>query len=238
MGKKSLLLIAGGVVSIFLTGCAMWNLKVSQPVSQSASGVMIKIPGICPVLIPCSDQIVTFARLGDDDLISSEIYQTSTMKNNHYYLLNARPGKYVAVAATYSRGTSIGGSAGNISGVITRVFGENILFSSELVEKTKIELLPGSLAIMGEFDFSVDGRMALAPSASQFLKNADSVQAHYAKAIDSEMESRGAMSSIKFYRGTLKSVGTDPGSKQKLLELARKHIGAEGWESQLANSKM
>lgn len=238
MSKKSLLLIVGVVISSFLMGCITGNVKVSQPESQSASGIVIKISEICLPLMPCSDQTVTFAKLGDDGIISSELYQTSVMKNNHYYLLNAKPGQYVAVAATYSRKTSIGVSAEDINGRVTRVFGENILFSKALIEKTKIELMPGSLAIMGEFDFGIDGRMALAPSASKFLKDADSVQAHYAKAIDSEMEFRGAMSSIKFYRGTLKSANTDAGSKKTLLETAKKHIGTEGWSSQLMNSKM
>ncbi len=188
--------------------------------------------------MPCSDQILTFSKLGDDGIISSELYQTSVVKNNHYHLLNVEPGTYVVVAASYSRGASLSAAAGNVRVGVTRVFGENILFSRDLLEKTKIELRPGHLAIMGEFDFGIDGRMALAPSAAQFLKAADSVQAHYAKAIDPELESRGMTSSIKFYRGTLKSVSADTNSKEKLLEAAKKHIGAEGWDSQLANAKM
>lgn len=238
MNRKSVLLVVSVIVSVFLAGCMTGNVKVSQPTSQSASGIVIKIPGICPALLPCSNRIVTFAKLDNDGIISSELHQTSVMKDNHYYLLNAEPGMYVAVAATYSRGVGIGASSGNVSVGVVRTFGENILFSRDLVEKTKIELKPGSLAIMGEFDFGIDGRMALAPSASQFLKDADAVQAHYAKALDVEMESRGATSSIKFYRGTLKSVSVDTNSRKKLLETARKHIGAEGWERQLTNTEM
>lgn len=239
MNKKPVLLITGLMISISLAGCMAGNVKVSQPESQVAAGIVIKIPGICPPLIPCSNQTVTFAKLGEnDEIISSEIYQTSIMRSNHYYLLNAKPGKYVAVAASYSRSAGVGGSMGNVSGIVTRTFGDNILFSSELVKKTEVELMPGSLAIMGKFDFGINGRMAIVSSASKFLKDADSVQAHYAKAIDSEMESRGATSSIKFYRGTLKSVSTDTNAKQKLLESAEKHIGAGGWSSQLTNSKI
>ena len=238
MNKRGVLLVTG-IICVLLAGCMAGTVTIPQPASQSASGIVLKIPGICPALMQCANQTVTFARLDDgNNIISNELYQTSIMQSDHYYLLNARPGKYVAVAATYSRGTGISGFTGKVSGEVDRVFGENILFSEALVRKTMVEIVPGSLVVMGAFDFGIDGRMALAPSAAQFIKNADAVQLHYAKAIDPDMESRGATSSIKFYRGTLKLTNNDAGTKRKLLESASRHIGTGGWDSQITSSQL
>ena len=238
MNKKITLLGISLLVPILLVGCAS-NIKVTQPTSSSAAGVAIKIPSSCIPLLPCASPTVTFARLGEDgNILSDETYQTTIMKADHYYLLNVKPGTYVAVAAAYSRGMSTSTSSGNVTVGIKRTFGENILFSEELVRQTKIEVVSGELAIMGEYDFSVEGRMAFAPSAAQFLKNADAVQAHYAKTIDPDMESRGVTSSIKFYRGTFKSSATDTETKQKLLDKANQHIGEEGWNNHITNAKL
>lgn len=235
---RSIKLVSISLISmVIFAGCMAANVKISQPASSVASGIVIKIPRICPPLMPCSNQTVTFARLEGDGIISSDLYQTSTMKSDHYYLLNVEPGTYVAVAATYARELGAGVSGGNISVGFSRAFGENILFSEVLVNKTKTTVAAGEIAVMGEFDFNIEGRMALAPSASQFLKNADSTQAHYAKAIDPEMESRGATSSIKFYRGELKASTVDIEARNKLLESATKHLSDSGWTDQIGNSK-
>lgn len=237
MKNRIVLLGMGLLTSTLLVGC-LSNVKVSQPVSESAAGVAIKIPSSCIPLLPCASPTVTFARLGEDGtILSDEIYQTSTMKDDHYYLLNAKPGTYVAVAAAYARGVSSGASSGNVTVSIKRTFGENILFSEELVKQTKVEVVSGELIIMGEYDFSVEGRMAFAPSAAQFLEHADAVQAHYAKVIDPDMESRGVTSAVKFYRGNFKSANTDAKTKQKLLDKAYQHIGEDGWSNHIINAK-
>jgi len=230
MKRPLFFLITSVVATIFLAGCMPGGVKIDQPTSASSTGVMIKISEICLMLTPCANQNVTFARLADNgDILSDELYQAYIMKSNHYYLLNAQPGTYVAVAASYSRGLNVSTTVGNVTGTAKRVFAENILFSEELVRQTQIEITPGKLAVMGSFSFDIEGRMSFAPSAAQFLKAADSIQTHYAKALDPEMESRGATSGIKFYRGVSPTVLNDAGSKQKLLDKAFDHIGAEGW---------
>jgi hypothetical protein len=231
-------LCAIAALPLFALGCATGGVKVDQPAADAAAAIVIRIPGTCLPLMPCANQTLSFARLKEGGgLIADEIHQTTVVRDDHYYLLNAKPGRYVAVAAAYARGMRTAASLGaGVSVTASRVFGENILFSEALVRQTQVEVRPGTLAVMGEFDFDIDGRMAFAPSAAAFLREADAVQAHYAKALDPEMESRGATSATKFYRGTFKSAQRDAEARRRLLEAAAAHIGAEGWAAQIART--
>jgi hypothetical protein len=226
---------AAMVLPLFLLGCATGNVKVSQPAAESASGIVIRIPSPCVPLMPCANATLTFARLQDDgSVISDEIYRASIVRSDHHYLLNAKPGKYAAVAVAYERGMRTGASlGGGVTVTTSRVFGENILFSEELVRQTLVEVTPGTIAVMGAYDFAVEGRMALAPSATQFMKDADPVQLHYAKALDPQMQSRGATSAIKFYRARFESAQKDSATRQALLKSAERHVGAEGWDKHI-----
>lgn len=226
------ILLAAVVLPLILSGCMAGNVKAPPPSSHDAAGIVIKIPNTCLPLTPCANKTLTFARLqADGEVISDELYHTSLVKGDHYYLLNVTPGRYVAVAATYTRrmnnSTNLGGGAVLTTG---GVFGENILFSDELVRQTQVEVKPGTLAVMGEYDFSIEGRMVFAPSAAQFMKRADQVQLHYARKLDPEMESRGVTSGVKFYRAELESGSRDEETRRKLLGSAEKHIGKEGWD--------
>lgn len=224
---------------LIFAGCATGNIKASPPLADSASAIVIKIPSSCLPLSPCANKTLTFARLnGDGDVISGELYQTSVVRDNHYYLLNAKPGRYVAVAAAYARSMNTNSDlGGGLTFTASRVFGENILFSEELVRQTLVEVAPGSLAVMGEYDYSIEGRMVFAPSAAQFMKDADPVQIHYAKALDPEMETRGVTSAVKFYRAEFKSASRDADTRRKLLESAGKHIGADGWNAHVMRAE-
>ena len=70
------------------------------------------------------------------------------------------------------------------------------------------------------------------------LEKADSIQAYYAKILDPKLETRGATSAQKFYRGDLTSANIKTEAKRELLKSAIIHIGSAGWTSQLDNSKI
>jgi len=208
---------------VICAGCAA--LKVVPPSSPNTAAIAIQIDDICLPLLPCSNQTLTFARLDNSNkLTSAELYSTSVMSNDRYYLLNAKPGTYVAVAASYERTQFF------------RTFKENILFPKAMIAKTQVQVKAGRLAVAGNFEFGVEGRMGMAPSAADFLKSADSQQAHYAKTIDPAMKSRSGASSMKFYRATLGKAHADEKTKRRLIGDAINDIGAKGWKGHIDRS--
>lgn len=231
-------LFAIAALPLFALGCATGNVKVDSPAAEAAAAIVIRIPNTCLPLMPCANKTLSFARLGDGgELIADELYQTTVERDDHYYLLNAKPGRYVAVAAAYARSLRTGAAlGGGVTFRASRVFGENILFSEALVRQTLVEVRPGMLAVMGEFDFDIEGRMGFAPSAAGFMREADKVQLHYAKALDPQMETRGATSAIKFYRGAFKSAQRDAAARRRMLDAAAAHIGADGWGAQIGRA--
>lgn len=225
------------VTALFLAACASTG-KVAAPVSSGSAAVMIKTSSPCVPLMPCLNQTLTFARLSDEGgMLSTELYQTPIAFSNRYYLLNAKPGRYVAVAISYSRSiqssntVAVGSGAVNTS--VSANFSENIIFSEALVKQSLVTVKPGELAVMGEFDVDIQGRMALAPSAAQFLKDADLVQAHYARQLDPELESRGITSRVKFYRGDYGASKRSSDAQASLLKAAGHDIGGQGWHAQI-----
>lgn len=220
-----------------LAGCAT-KTPVAVPEAAASSAVMIKMPNPCMPLQPCKDKRLTFARLTENNnLLSGELHQTDVSFNDHYYLLNAEPGQYVAVAISYSRSTAGSFGSGNVQATFSRTFGENILLSEQAVARSLVTVAEGELAVMGEFDLNIEGRMALVSSASAFLKDADATQAHYAHQLDPELESRGIASSAKFYRGTYQSDDRSEAVREELLMNAAKHIGEQGWSVQVGNAQ-
>ncbi|WP_108124931.1 hypothetical protein [Saccharospirillum mangrovi] len=237
--RKTKLIPATVMVSLLLVlgGCAT-TAPVAEPEAAGSSAVMIKMPNPCMPLMPCKDKRLTFARLTENNnLLSGELYQTAVSFDDHYYLLNAEPGQYVAVAVSYSRGTAGSLGSGNVQATFSRTFGENILLSEEAVERSLVAVAAGELAVMGAFELDIEGRMAIAPSASAFLKDADATQAYYAHQLDPELESRGITSSAKYYRGSYLSDDNSEPVREQLLNNAAKHIGAQGWSIQIGNAQ-
>lgn len=236
--KKMRFFIAAAV-GLALAGCVSTPVQLPQPDAANAGAIVIKIDDICLPLTPCAEQKVIFARLDSGTgLASKELYVSTLQKDDHYYLLNAQPGTYVAVAAGYSRSTNpLAFGGGSTSGTIGRSFAETIYFSQSLIEKTKVRVMPGKLAVVGDFDFDIQGRMSFAPSASDFLKAADRLQVHYAKTVDPQMETRGMTSSIKFYRANLIAAHKNTQLTGEILTAANKHIGAAGWQKHVQTAQ-
>lgn len=228
-------LILGLLVA--LGGCASMA-PVAEPVSPESSAIMIKVPNPCPPLAPCKNKSLTFARLTEDNnLLSGELQQTAVSYDDHHYLLNAEPGQYVAVAISYSRSTTSSMNSGNTQFGFSRTLGETILLSERAVERSLVTVSAGELAVMGAFELNIEGRMSLAPRASAFLRDADATQTHYAYQIDPELENRGVVSSYKYYRGTYQSDDRSEQVLEELLTKATKHIGQQGWSTQIENAR-
>lgn len=221
---------------LILGGCA--TVPAPEPMAPTSSAIMIKVPNPCPPLAACKNKSLTFARLTEDDnVLSGELQQTAVSYDDHYYLLNAEPGQYVAVAISYSRSTTSSMNSGNTQFGFSRTLGETILLSEQAVERSLVTVSAGELAVMGAFELNIEGRMSLAPRASAFLRDADATQTHYAYQIDPQLENRGVVSSYKYYRGTYQSDDRSGPVREELLNKAAKHIGEQGWSAQIGNAR-
>ncbi|MFC1679240.1 hypothetical protein ACFL2T_03405 [Elusimicrobiota bacterium] len=114
----------GGVVGIDLS---LWS------VSNKITDILLGDPH--------SPRSVHFARLdkGDDPLAGKELLESNYVIGSRAYLLNAPPGRYVAVAACADYSTS--------EKLVHNLF----LFPDSIVTNTEAEVSAGSVAFLGEY---------------------------------------------------------------------------------------
>jgi hypothetical protein len=156
---------------------------------------------------------IFFVRLDDDtDAFGADDVIPSNFSNKkQVYLLNAEPGRYVAVAAGL-QGTSapatVGSSAPAGGGVSTSVsysvsFDYQAFFSMEMISETEIEVFPNQMAFMGDF----------LVSTSTKIKKADEAQSHYMRILAPNAVQKGfmarAFSGQAIYTAQLKSAAKD-----------------------------
>lgn len=130
---------------------------VPAPVPQSAHiGIALSSRTLIPLkLFEQNITAIYFARLEDDqsDLISKLPPIPSNAKSgNRFYLLNALPGRYVAVAALEppNVGVTAAGGPGSL-GYVNETPGSYVVFSKPLVALTEVKAEPGRLVFMGNF---------------------------------------------------------------------------------------
>ncbi len=119
---------------------------------------------------------IYFARLeeGQDDFISkSPLIPSNASVGNRFYLLNALPGRYVAVAARGVNANWGPGPAGS-AGSLVRT-GEGlayyIAFSKPLIALTEVKTEPGRLTFMGHFSVRARVQGGVRPRADEVQGN-------------------------------------------------------------------
>ncbi|MCZ6656011.1 MAG: hypothetical protein O7C67_01830 [Gammaproteobacteria bacterium] len=133
---------------------------------------------------------VHFARPAEgEDVLNSEYVVSSNYSNKkQVYLLNAKPGRYVAVAARLSGGGAATG------------FKYEAFFSKDMLSETEVTVVAGELTFMGEFLLQTSTKMA----------EADPVQSYFYRLISPEAARKGflgrAFSGHAPYTATLKNV--------------------------------
>lgn len=162
---------------------------------------------------------VFFVRLGPDvDVFAADnVICSDFSKKKQVYLLNARPGRYVAVAARM-RGS--GGSGGEYK----------VFLDKETIRQTEIEVTPGGVTFMG--DFLVDMKMKMSKS--------DEAQAHYFRLIEPGAARRGFASRTWFgkqymYRGDLVSLDREDSTRSDFLVFAGEKVFDEepAWRARI-----
>jgi len=138
------------LLAILLCGCETVP-PIPEMTRPESSGLGVEVKIGWQALPP--DKIY-FARIDNEDgLLQQQVFTSNHSKEGRAYLLNARPGTYVAVAAYF------------VSGYVQTTW----YFSQRLVELTKVTVQESGFAFMGSYDLS----------ESMGLGGADNVQTHY-----------------------------------------------------------
>ena len=212
-------------VAVLLSGCATTQPipEISNP--QSAA-IAIDVTLTAPIGIFSNkpDQIY-FANIDSGDgLLQQQIIRSNYVRDGRAYLLNARPGTYVAVAAFFSRaGVPAGAPQPGVSvTVATGRSGYTTYFSKELVEHTKVAVLENNFVFMGSY--VVD--------QSTGLDGADAVQTHY-KNVIAPGEATGvlamAFGGTVHYRGALRERKADEQARTEFFQKAKDDLATSGW---------
>lgn len=145
-----------------------------------------------------------FVRLDDGDpLARPYVIQANYFEDGYVYLLNARPGRYAAVAASNRR------KAGTPSEYI-------VYFPAQAIEQTIVELEPGRVAFMGDWAL-------VTPWMPGMGTESDAAQTHYSKLL----MTRG--SGFAHYPGSVEGSDHSDAALMDFLANAHKRLARLGW---------
>lgn len=217
------------IVAIILGGCATTQPipELSQP--QSAGfGIDVSLKAPIGIFSAEPDQIY-FAKIDNEDgLLQQQIVRSNYSKGGRAYLLNARPGTYVAVAAFFSRAGAPAGppSPGFSVSVTTGRSGYTTYFSKELVELTKITVRENDFAFMGSYMVN----------QSVGLEGADGVQTHYKNVIAPGATTSTLLMGLSgdvHYRGTMLERKSDEQARNDFLRNAKEDLAGSAWATRI-----
>jgi hypothetical protein len=203
-----------GVIGLF-AGCASTPQGVADHLAQpQGAALVIDLRTKAPIGIAGPDTVqVFFARIDNaDGLLQQTIVRSNHVKDGRAYLLNARPGTYVAVASLA------------VNSAPRHTF--TTYFPREVVERTRVTV--------GEGEFAAMGSCLLGTSVG--LDGADEVQAHY-KNVIAPGQATGTMamafSGSTHYRGQLIECKSDETGRKDVLQKARGDLAGSGWAARL-----
>jgi len=179
----------------------------------------VKISVLPPARIgSTSASEVYFVRLTEDaDRFHAEsMINSNYSKGSHVYLLNAKPGRYVAVGCSFTMPN--GAQAA-------------VVFDEADIVKTEVEIQPGSVVFMGDID----------AQSSTKTKDSDEAQAHYLRMIAPTAANQTFMARAftghYVYTAVFKTiVRTDPAALEFWTEAGEKHFKNDPeWKSRVRN---
>jgi hypothetical protein len=153
---------------------------------------------------------VYFARVDNaDGLLQQTFIRSNHVRGSRAYLLNARPGEYVAVASVFA-----------VSPVRPSTY--TTYFPRDAIEQTRVTVRAGEMAYMGSH--------LLASSVG--LDGADDAQTHY-KNIIAPGQAGGvlamAFGGAVHYRGALVERRADEGARKAFFQSAREDLAGTRW---------
>lgn len=203
------------VIAALLSGCATTQPipEMSQPQSAAlAIDVTLKAPLGFSSNKP--DQIF-FAKIDNEDgLLQQQIIRSNYVKDGRAYLLNARPGTYVAVGALFVQPMQV-------SRGVYRTY-----FSKELADQSKVTVRENDFIFMGSY----------VVGDSVGFDGADPVQVHY-KNVIAPGEATGLLAmglgGNVHYRGTLRERRNDEQARNEFIQKAKEDLAGSGWAARI-----
>ena len=198
-----------------LTACATPQ-KPPEMMGAQPAGIGISI-SILFVLVEKGPEAVYFVKVsGRDNVLSPyPAIRSNYVKGSNAYLLNAEPGLYAAVAASYSDVIapvalpSTGGVTVTGGGVIGRV----LYFPEDLIRKTIADVKPGAISYLGTYEINVPWSVG--------FRDADRAQQHYRSQFQT-----GYVSTLQ---ATEKKSARDATSEKDFFQRARDDFSESDW---------
>ncbi|SEM39408.1 hypothetical protein SAMN04489760_11335 [Syntrophus gentianae] len=207
-------------VALLFAGCAITPEIAAPPQEQGAAlGIGVVLNAKIRMLGRGGPpHEIIFAKLENGSLLGDEIFRSNHIKDGRFYLLNASPGTYAAVAAFQTGGSPFAG--GSPMKVTT-------FFNRDVVEKSRTHVDAKGFAFMGSFDIAV----------SFGYSRGDEVQTHYRNIISPGSPAKGVMSSVlqsmgaeTILWGELYSVEKEDAARSDFLQKAHEDLAGSGWE--------
>jgi len=183
---------------------------------------------------------VFFVRLGEDRgaFAARELISSSFTSRGQVYLLNAKPGRYVAVAVAFAGGetrTYVTGRTayGRPTGPYVRTsVGRTGFFPVTMISGTEVTVLPQEISFMGEYQAKMSTRM----------KKADVAQAHYYRLLMPHLDKMPlpgltrVLAAEGAYLVHLESLARDPETESEFWTTARDEVfeGDPRWRARVA----
>lgn len=214
------------ILSVLLVaGCASMPVPRMEDPQTSAVGIQVETQAPIGILSQTPDRIFFVKLDGEGDITQSQVIASNFAKDGRIYLLNAKPGKYAAVAAFRSQaglpfapapqpGVSVSVSIGKT--------GYTTYFSKELIEATKVDVGHGEVAFMGSYIVKT----------SVGLRDAEPIQNHYAELLAPGAPKSGfghLLSGDYHYRGTISEAKRDKDARTEFLRKANDDLAEGGW---------
>jgi hypothetical protein len=184
---------------------------------------------------------VFFVKLkdGNEPFDATDLIVSNYADKSHVYLLNAEPGRYVAVAAGLGTtdgpaiGVTVAGQVGGVPVTFGMTFGvtirANSFFSMEMISDTEVTVVPQEMAFMGDYVVSMDTKMK---------KQGDEAQAHYYRLLLPGMAEKSNfarnLGGQSVYRADIESVAKDIATERGFWTKSRDKVfkGNPGWQTQ------
>jgi hypothetical protein len=214
--RKAVQVFTMGLVIMEWIGCS--SIVAPPPAPQSAHiGIALSSRSLIPLrLFEQKITAIYFVRLEEDQngFISKFPPIPSNAKSgNRFYLLNAQPGRYVAVAALEPPVVRVNAGGPGSVGYVNSTPGSYVVFSKPVVALTEVKAQYGRLVFMGNFLVKAHVRLS--------EPDPDEVQLDtiFHKPPESPPYNLGSVNKVE--------QGSDP--EQQFLLKAKGDLGESGW---------
>lgn len=229
MPTRATVVLSFAMILPGLPGCAALPPPPHDP-QLTHIGIAVKVRGPAGLWNKTPD-IVLFAKLdaAQQNLFSqTPLIPSSFVQGNRFYLLNATPGRYIAVAASWKAPVQ------RQSGSVVMATGQTndyvIFFPEPVVQLSDVTVPAGAIQFMG--DYLLDWSLSFG--------EADQVQLFYVQMLAPGAESKSLLSDVAtylmtgrmdiYYRGSMQEGKRDAQAEERFLLSAMDDLQGGTWK--------